>query len=330
MSEPKIDSKLTNRSLIDKQQDPTTQETPKKNPISQLISNIFNSIKNWFESIFYPILKTKVTNIVSETDEDQSIAELSDLIEDIAQNAPEKLAEIHMHFDETQGELSVNFGNSEPITYNPETKKEHQAFKNIGDLSKSRYSTFKDLLNSYRESMTRDYRRPGSGVKIFNGNEVYDINAQSNNILEKLKAIKKTEQEVFLNTESQSIVDHTLEIYDSHLPGENISRAILEGLSSQPGFSDLIPLLMDEIPKSNEGDLLYAPPEKNERIVNIYKISQESFFVDVTINSLNRNMETTETIPSSHRFQLLISPSSFHVVGKQHDISQFPEQVTSN
>jgi hypothetical protein len=324
MTTPKIDSKLTNRSLINTQQDTPTQKEPKKSAVSQLISNIFNSIKNWFDSTFSSILKTKVTNIVSETNENQSIAELSDLMGDIAQNAPEKLEEVHMHFDETQGELSVIFGDSDPITYKPETKKESQAFKRTGDLSTSSYSTFQELLDSYRESMGKDYNRAGSGVKIFNGNEVYDTNKQTDNIFEKLKAVDKGKRKEFIDAESQLIVDHVLEIYDSHLPGENSSRAILEGISSQAGYADVLPLILDEIAKKDTAQIF---PHIEERSINIYQISQESFFLDLTLASNNRNTETEEIIPTSHRFQLLISPSSFHVVGKQHDLSNFPEQV---
>ena len=328
MTDPRIDSQLTSRNLTSIQQDSTTQEAPKKNAISQLISNIFNSIKNWFDSTFSPVLKTKVTNIVSETNEDQSIAELSDLIGDIAQNAPEKLEEIHMHFDEIQGELRVTFGDSDPIIYNPDTKKESKAFKNMGDLSQSNYSTFKDLLDSYRESMANDYSRANSGVKIFNGNELYDINKQSKDIIQQSLTLDTVDkQDEFLKTGAKVIVDHALEIYDSHLPEENSSRAILEGLSCQAGFADIIPLIIDEIAKKDASEII---PYAKTKSINIYRISQESFFIDINLDMSNLNTKTEESIPSSHRFQMLISPHNFYVVGKQHDVSNFPEQVTSN
>lgn len=307
------------------QQKTSKKESKDKKSVLALLKIIYELIKSWLGRDPDQILERKIKDIVASKNPDRKMANLADVIKEITQVNPSKLKEIRIEFNEHDKECAIIIGDeANKINFKPIVKDEDDI---VQDLVKP---DLEEGINHVRDTMLQDYKRKGVRLKIFGGDRVFDVEKSVDDILNKSNELESDNhaQEEYLNEGAQKIKDEVLEVYDLHMSTDiTRSRVFLEQMSTQVASNPFLYLCYVDFPKSGE-DEIYVASSKGYA-VDVYQVAQQDFFVDLTINlssirTLGKSADPSR-VESKHRFQTIISPEGFHLIGKQSDVSKFPE-----
>ena len=291
-------------------QDP---KEPKKNKLLKAIQSIYNTIKSWFSSSDMPTsIETLVENFTSDNNDETK--EIANILEGIAKKDQTKLTEINMSYNETDKTVSIKFGDSLPIIFPTMHDKENKYFQSGYDEINAKMTT-EDL----KKCIFKDSNRK-PGVKIYSENCFIDFNeifnANYEHDSEELRQAMKDK------------TNQAIEVINNQIPDYNSSNSALLALSSQAGlaiFSQISLAKSGQIGK-NPYESKYAAKDSDKKI-NIYMISQGTCFVDITYQVRYLSTDKYEDGPvgyTSDRFQLLVEPDCFNLIGSQH-VKELPD-----